>query len=98
MANAKIIGLKLESYYDTVPKIMTIKIIAFGKIADILPEQEWKMDGVQTSGALREQLEASYPALKDLRYLIAVDKKIASDDSPLEDHSVVALLPPFSGG
>ncbi|MBC7775456.1 MAG: MoaD/ThiS family protein [Phycisphaerae bacterium] len=77
---------------------MKIKVLAFGKIADILPQQEWEMDGVVTTGMLRGQLEAKYPDLKGLRYLIAVDKKIANDDSPLEDRSEVALLPPFSGG
>jgi len=77
---------------------MTIKIIAFGKIADLLPEQEWEIGGVETAGTLRGQLEAKYPNLKGQRYLIAVDKKIAHDDCPLEEHSVVALLPPFSGG
>jgi len=77
---------------------MTIKIIAFGKIADLLPEQEWEIGGVETAGMLRVQLEAKYPALEGLRYLIALDKKIVHDDSPLEEHSVVALLPPFSGG
>ncbi|MDO8366074.1 MAG: MoaD/ThiS family protein [Saprospiraceae bacterium] len=77
---------------------MTIKIVAFGKIADILPQQEWETDGLETAGMLRGQLEAKYPNLKGQRYLIAVDKKIANDDSPLEEHSVVALLPPFSGG
>ncbi len=79
-------------------KIMTIKIITFGKIADILPEQEWVIDSLETAGELRGQLEAKYPDLKSLRYLIAVDKRIADDESPLEDKSEVALLPPFSGG
>ena len=77
---------------------MKIKILTFGKIAEILPEQSLELDGVETTLALRMYLEAKHPNLKDLRYLMAVDKKIAAQDSPLEDQSVVALLPPFSGG
>lgn len=77
---------------------MKIKLLAFGKLADLLPQQEWEMSGVATAGAVRLQLETEFPALKGMRYLIAVDKKIATDDSPLAENSVVALLPPFSGG
>ena len=77
---------------------MKIKLLPFGKIADILPQQEWKLEGVETAGALRGHLEAKFSELKSLHYLIAVDQKMANDDSPLQEHSTVALLPPFSGG
>lgn len=77
---------------------MTIKILAFGKIAELLSGAEQEMSGVETVGAVRKKLEADFPALSGLRYLIAVDKKIAGDEALLQEHSVVALLPPFSGG
>ncbi|MBL7796885.1 MAG: MoaD/ThiS family protein [Saprospiraceae bacterium] len=77
---------------------MKINILAFGKIAEILPQQEWELAGTETAGALRIRLETEYPALKNLRYRLAVDKQLASDDTRLHDNSVVALLPPFSGG
>lgn len=77
---------------------MKISILAFGKIADIVPQQEWELAGMETAGALRTWLETEYPALKNLRYRFAVDKQMAADDAPLRDGSVVALLPPFSGG
>ena len=77
---------------------MKIKILTFGKIAEILLEQSLELDGVETTLALRMYLETNHPNLKGLHYLMAVDKKIATADSPLADQSVVALLPPFSGG
>jgi molybdopterin synthase sulfur carrier subunit len=77
---------------------MKISILPFGKLADILSTQEWEMAGVTTAGEVRLQLETKFPALKGMRYLIAVDKKIVKDDSLLGEGSVVALLPPFSGG
>jgi molybdopterin converting factor small subunit len=43
-------------------------------------------------------LEEKYEQLKGIKYAIAVDKKIVSGNAPLQDKSVVALLPPFSGG
>ncbi len=77
---------------------MKITILAFGKIAEIVPQQEWETAGTETAAALRIRLEAEHPALKNLRYRLAVDKQMAHDDTPLRDGSVVALLPPFSGG
>lgn len=77
---------------------MKVNILAFGKIADIVPTQEWELSGVETAGDLRRQLETEFPALKGMRYLVAVDKKISTDDNPIAPNSVVALLPPFSGG
>ena len=77
---------------------MKVSILPFGKLADILSTQEWAMEGVTTAGEVRLQLEAKFPALKGMRYLIAVDKKIVTDDGLLGEGSVVALLPPFSGG
>lgn len=77
---------------------MKIKILAFGKIADILPPQDWEIDGTVTAGAARQQMEAKFPALKNMRYLMAVDKKVVAEDTLLSDGAVLALLPPFSGG
>jgi molybdopterin synthase sulfur carrier subunit len=77
---------------------MRIKILAFGKIAEILSRTEWEMEQIASTEVLRNQLETEYPALKDLRYLMAVDKKIVAGECVLEDGVVVALLPPFSGG
>jgi sulfur-carrier protein len=77
---------------------MKISVLPFGKLADILAPQEWALEDVATAGAVRHKLEAEFPALKGMRYLIAVDKKIAEEGHLLEEGSVVALLPPFSGG
>lgn len=77
---------------------MKVTVLAFGKLADLLPQQEWELTDVETAGTLRSRLEAQFPALSGMRYRIAVNKKIATDDTPIHDGSVVALLPPFSGG
>jgi molybdopterin converting factor small subunit len=34
----------------------------------------------------------------DAKYVIAVDKKVANENTTLTENSIVALLPPFSGG
>ncbi len=77
---------------------MELKIIAFGKIADITAGKEWQVAGAATTAQLREQLESQFPGLRGMTYQIAVDKKIAATDTPIFPQSEVALLPPFSGG
>lgn len=78
---------------------MSIKIIAFGKLVDVLPQSNWEMESAATVGELQAALETQFPALKDLRYRIAVDKTIATQpEHPIQAQSVVALMPPFSGG
>lgn len=75
-----------------------MKVLAFGKIADILHKPEQDIKGPETVAALRIFLEKEYPELKTLRYLIAVDKQIADENTLLTENAEVALLPPFSGG
>jgi sulfur-carrier protein len=77
---------------------MEINILAFGKIADLTATRAWKMQGVHSTAELRQQLEATYPALRGMRYALALNKKIITADTPLSDGAELALLPPFSGG
>ena len=77
---------------------MEVNVLAFGKIAELMAAREWKMQGVSSTAEIREQLEATYPGLRGMSYLIAIDKKIVTADTTLKDGAEVALLPPFSGG
>jgi len=77
---------------------MKVTILAFGRLVDLLPQQEWEVTDLETVGSVRRQMEEQFPALKNMRYRIAVDKQLVTDDTPLREGSVVALLPPFSGG
>lgn len=77
---------------------MEIKILAFGKIADVTGQKEMKWKGISTTTSLKEKLEQEFPDLQKMKYQLAVNKKLANGDTPLEDQAEVALLPPYSGG
>jgi molybdopterin converting factor small subunit len=47
---------------------------------------------------LIKQLHELYPLLAVNKYVIAVDRKVVSDNTILKENSTVALMPPFSGG
>jgi molybdopterin converting factor small subunit len=47
---------------------------------------------------LKELLISRYPGLAEIVFNIAVDTVIIEEDTRLKPGSIVALLPPFSGG
>ena len=77
---------------------MEIKVLAFGKIADLIGTSEMDFENIHSSDELVNYLQTQFPKLKDTKFVIAVDKKIIAVSVLLEDKSTVALVPPYSGG
>ena len=73
-------------------------MLSFGTIADIIGKDSIVVADVSSTSELKQKLEAEFPRLKTMEYAIAVDKQLTTTSILLENHSTVALLPPFSGG
>jgi molybdopterin synthase sulfur carrier subunit len=73
-----------------------MQVVAFGQLAEITGK-DFHVEAGDTDD-LSAQLETKYAGLKNARYVIAVNKKIVSSNTPLTSNDIVALLPPFSGG
>lgn len=76
---------------------MQITIITFGQIT-ALSSGRIILQAVDDTDTLRQRLGEQYPALLNIKYAIAVDKKIVSGNILINETSAIALLPPFSGG
>ena len=76
---------------------MTVNIIIFGRLTDIAGSS-LALENIADINSLVKELDILYPALADAKYVIAVDKKVANENTTLTENSIVALLPPFSGG
>ena len=76
---------------------MSVKIILFGKLADIAGGSV-SIDNVLDTDSLVDSLNKRYPELATTKYVIAVDKQVIKENTVLNKKSTVALLPPFSGG
>jgi len=76
---------------------MGVKIILFGKLADIIGDSV-SVDNVTDTDSLVDSLNKRYPELANTKYVIAVDKQLIKENTVLNKKSMVALLPPFSGG
>jgi molybdopterin converting factor small subunit len=77
---------------------MPVQVIVFGQLTDILGHSPVTIADVADTSTLIQQLNQRYPALVNAPYIIAVDKKIVSENTPLTGNNIVALLPPFAGG
>ena len=76
----------------------TINVRLFGQFAEMAGNSTIEVALVADTDALRRVLEARFPTLQNIPYLVAVDQDIASDNMILHPHAVIALLPPYSGG
>lgn len=76
---------------------MSIHIILFGQLADIAGNSVF-VNNVTDTDSLIIALHTDYPALAGAKYAIAVNKRVITSNTFLDENSVVALLPPFSGG
>lgn len=77
---------------------MQINIIIFGQLTDITGTGNLMLTGVIDTNTLVAELNRKYPGLENVKYVIAVDKKVITENSIINEHNTIALMPPFSGG
>ena len=77
---------------------MEIEILTFVQITDIIGKSSIKISHINNTNELIDNLSQQFPELKKTRFIVAVNKQIVHQITPLKSGDVVALLPPFSGG
>jgi molybdopterin synthase sulfur carrier subunit len=75
---------------------MSVKIIAFGQIAEITGKE--LIIDAQDVTLLKALLHEKYPALAEKKYAIALNNKVVTNNAELNEYDTVALMPPYSGG
>ena len=76
---------------------MSIQIRMFGRLADITGS-DLQVNDIADTDSLVNRLHKDFPELAGTKYLVAVNKQVIKENTALTNNSVVALLPPFSGG
>ena len=76
---------------------MSVKIILFGKLAEIAGGS-LSVNNVADTDGLINALHKDHPEFTQTKYVIAVDKQVIKENTVLNNKSTVALLPPFSVG
>jgi molybdopterin synthase sulfur carrier subunit len=77
---------------------MKIKILFFGQLSEIINASELELLAINNTDELNKKLFDLYPKLEDMKFSLAINKKIIHENTPLNNEDIVALLPPFSGG
>ena len=54
--------------------------------------------GIRDADTLRHIIVEKYPALKEVNYIVAVDKQVITGNVGLSNEETIAFMPPFSGG
>lgn len=77
---------------------MEIEVISFGIVQEIIGKNKLQIIGCSNTNELEKKLLVEYPKLKNIKFAIAVYRKIISSNTSLNNGDIVALLPPFAGG
>ena len=77
---------------------MKVKVMIFGQLTDIVKGNSLTLSNTSDTKSLLTELTRQFPALSQAKYILAVDKQTVTENTTLKDGSIVALLPPFSGG
>ena len=75
---------------------MTVKVL--GQLHDIVGNNFIEVEHAANTDELIQQLQLKYPALKNSKYKVAVNRNIIQSSIALQQDAEIALLPPFSGG
>ena len=77
---------------------MSIRIMIFGQLTDIINSNILTLADISDTNGLVSELHKRFPALAGTKYMMAVNKQTITTNTILKEDSIVALLPPFSGG
>jgi len=77
---------------------MSIEVQFFGQLVDKTGESSILLSQVKSVTELKEKLFYSFPLLKNAKFIIAINNKMANEHSEIPDGATIALMPPFSGG
>ncbi|HTL07512.1 MAG TPA: MoaD/ThiS family protein [Chitinophagaceae bacterium] len=72
--------------------------MVFGQLTEITGSATVALEGAADTDAVLRLLQTRYPRLTGSRYVVAVNKKIITENTKVGNTDAVALLPPFSGG
>ncbi|MBA4167651.1 MAG: MoaD/ThiS family protein [Chitinophagaceae bacterium] len=75
-----------------------MNILLFAQLAERFGARQLSVPHMTDTDTLTHHLNNTCSGFEKEVYMIAVDKNIVHENTPLNEHSIVALLPPFSGG
>jgi molybdopterin synthase sulfur carrier subunit len=78
--------------------MMEMELLYFGQLTDITGCASQRLLQVKDTDSLRMLLFEQYPRLQHVKFMIAINNKLISENQPIPADARIALMPPFSGG
>lgn len=70
----------------------------YGQLTDITQISVLEMQDVTDTESLLKSLLEQFPGLRQKKFTIAVNNTLVQNNTPLKENTIIALMPPFSGG
>lgn len=77
---------------------MKIRILIFGKLAELIGKSQLEMALVEDTDSLMEILFDDFPELRNQEFVLSLGRQIVKSNQKINQEDEVALLPPFAGG
>jgi molybdopterin converting factor small subunit len=75
-----------------------IEIRFFGQLTDIVKTEKVLMEGVSDTDMVMKKMLEMFPELTSSTFKLALNNKLVIENTAVAENSVIAFMPPFSGG
>lgn len=77
---------------------MKINILFFGQLTEKVGSSSISIDNPGSISKLKAELLSRFPALQTATFSIALNNVLIAEETTIPDNSIIAFMPPFSGG
>jgi len=75
-----------------------VEIRFFGQLTDIVKTEKVLIEAVSDTNMMMKKIMEMYPELTGATFKLALNNKLVIENTAVVDNSVIAFMPPFSGG
>ena len=75
-----------------------VEIRFFGQLTDLTKTEKVLIEDIRDTDMMINKITEMYPALATATFKVALNNKLVNDNIEIAENSIIAFMPPFSGG
>ena len=75
-----------------------LEIRFFGQLTDLTKTEKVLIEDIRDTNMMINTIIEMYPALATATFKVALNNKLVNDNIEIAENSIIAFMPPFSGG
>jgi len=75
-----------------------VEIRFFGQLTDLTKTERVLIEDIHDTDMMMNKIMEMYPALATATFKVALNNKLVNDNIEISGNSIIAFMPPFSGG